>query len=187
MSASGRYKVALIGLGTRGYKAWFECLQHSSLVDISVVCDTNTTTIQSFASRHPDVPAFSSLKQLLEGHKPHFAILSVPNRFHSQCIAQLSAAGVPVLKEKPIAESVADFQQICQYRNKLGVVFQRRWQPRFLSLKRFLPLIGNSMSFRATLVGNYNPPDHSWRVADSVGTFVSTVFPRLEIDRRLRN
>ncbi|PLN86195.1 NADP-dependent oxidoreductase domain-containing protein [Aspergillus taichungensis] len=171
MGSESRYQVALVGLGARGYQTWFECLRQSSSIAVSAVCDSKPATLEAFAARHPSVPAYLSLEALLQAQRPDFAIVSVPNRLHPGCIAQLAAAGVPVLKEKPVAESVADFQQLCRYNVPIGVVFQRRWQARYTHLKSFLPQLGRILSVRATLAGKYDPPLDGWRVMDNVGTF----------------
>lgn len=171
MGSDDRYQVALIGLGSRGYKTWFECLRESSSISISAVCDSKPATLDTFAARHPNIPTYSSLESLLQVRKPDFAIVSVPNRLHADCIRQLAAAGVPVLKEKPVANSEADFEELCRSNTTIGVVFQRRWQARYIHLKSFLPLVGRILSVRATLAGQYDPPQNGWRVLDNVGTF----------------
>ncbi|KAJ5354026.1 NADP(+) coupled glycerol dehydrogenase [Penicillium brevicompactum] len=122
MGSEDRLQVALIGLGSRGYKTWFECLRESSSISISA------------------------------------ARLCYCNRLHADCIRQLAAAGVPVLREKPVANSEADFEELCRSNTTVGVVFQRRWQARYIHLKSFLPLVGRILSVRATLAGQYDPP-----------------------------
>jgi len=171
MGSDDRYQVALIGLGAQGYKTWFEYLHESSSIAVSAVCDSKPATLEAFAARHPSVPAYPSIESLLESRRPDFAIVSVPNRLHVECIEQLTAAGVPVLKEKPVANSIADFQRLRRCNAPIGVVFQRRWQPRYVHLKSFLPLVGRILSVRATLAGHYDPPQNGWRVMDNVGTF----------------
>ncbi|KAJ5722769.1 NADP(+) coupled glycerol dehydrogenase [Penicillium malachiteum] len=132
-----KYHVALIGLGSRGYKTWFSSLQKTSSIVVTAVCDNNPETI----------------------------------KLHAEFVARLSASGIPVLKEKPIAECAVDFQNLCAHAATTGVVFQRRWQPRYLYLKDFLPKLGKLISIRASLVGQYDPPQDGWRVVDNVGTF----------------
>ncbi|KAJ5728128.1 NADP(+) coupled glycerol dehydrogenase [Penicillium malachiteum] len=174
-----KYHVALIGLGSRGYKTWFSSLQKTSSIAVTAVCDNNPKTIESFASRHPDIPAYTCLDQLIQHQRPLFSILSIPNRVHADFVARLSAAGIPVLKEKPIAECAMDFQNLCAYAATTGVVFQRRCQPQYLYLKDFLPKLGKLISIRASIVGQDDPPEDSWRMMDNVGTFVSSLPPRI--------
>ncbi|PHH92322.1 hypothetical protein CDD83_7911 [Cordyceps sp. RAO-2017] len=167
MGQEHRYDVAVVGLGSRGYNTWFKCLQGCPSIAVSAVCDSDEATIARFTSRHPDIPAYCSLESLLQAHKPKFVVLSVPNRLHLQCMAQLLAANIPILKEKPVAESLADFQELCQYPIKVGVAFQRRWQPRYVHFKNLLPGIGRILSVKATLAGKYDPAENGWRVADN--------------------
>lgn len=173
MNKTHRFSVAIIGLGSQGRKTWFESLKTASDIGIAAVCDNNQLAVDEFASRYPETPAFSSLDELLLNIQPTFAVVCVPNRFHLQVIEKLSAFGIPCLKEKPIAGSLGEYHKLCRIPVPIGVAFQRRWQPRYIHFRNFLPIIGTALSVRATLVGKYNPPQDGWRVTDNVGTFVS--------------
>ena len=174
---TSNYNVAIIGMGSQGYKTWFELLRKGSAITISAVCDSSIKVISSFISRHPDIPAYTNLAELLKQHAIDFAVVCAPNKHHVSIIEQLATAGVSCLKEKPVADSMAEFHQLCRIPTKIGVTFQRRWQPRFVHFRNLLPMIGKPLSVRATLAGAYDPPQDGWRVMHSVGTFVSFSFP----------
>ncbi|KAF1739159.1 Glycerol 2-dehydrogenase (NADP(+)) [Beauveria bassiana] len=167
------YEAVIIGLGSRGQKTWFESLRTSSKISVSAVCDSNAAVLDGFASRYPETPAYSSLERLLEQHRPDFAIVCVPNKYHVPVIKHLEAARVPCLKEKPIAGTVEEFLHLCSLKTKIGVTFQRRWQPRYKHFSQLLAEIGRPLSVRATIVGHYDPPKDGWRVRHNVGTFPS--------------
>ncbi|KAK2596127.1 hypothetical protein QQS21_006474 [Conoideocrella luteorostrata] len=171
MVAQNRYCVAIIGLGSLGQNTWFESLQNMPKVSVCAVCDSNAAVIDGFALRHAETPAYMKLERLLEHHFPDFAIVCVPNRYHLPIIKQLEAVGVSCLKEKPIATTVDEFHQLCSAQTKIGVTFQRRWQPRYVHFRHLLPEIGKPLSVRATIAGKYDPPQYGWRVRDNVGTF----------------
>lgn len=173
MAARTRSSVIIVGLGSRGRKTWLECLQITPEISVCSVCDNNATVLDGFTSQYPEIPAYPSLEQLLEHHCPDFAIVCVPNRYHLAVIKQLEAVGVPCLKEKPIADTVDEFRQLCSLQTQIGVIFQRRWQPRYKHLRQLLPEIGKPLSVRATMAGRYDPPQDGWRVRHNVGTFVS--------------
>ncbi|KAJ3487001.1 hypothetical protein NLG97_g6503 [Lecanicillium saksenae] len=171
MEQTCNYNVAIIGMGSQGYTTWFEFLRKGSKIAISAVCDNSKAVIDGFKVRHPEVPAYTDLNRLLEHHTVDFAVVCAPNKYHVSIIEQLAAAGVPCLKEKPVADTLAEFQALYRIPVKIGVAFQRRWQPRFLHLRNLLPIIGKPLSVRASLAGAYDPPHDGWRMTHSVGTF----------------
>ncbi len=176
MVAQYHYSVAIVGLGSRGQKTWFESLKSTPKISVCAVCDSSATVLNGFASRCPEIPAYPSLEQLLEHHRPDFAIICLPNRYHLPAIKQLEAVSVPCLKEKPIAGTVDEFLQLRSLQTKIGVTFQRRWQPRYKHFRQLLPEIGKPLSVRATMAGKYDPPQEGWRVRHNVGTFVRPLF-----------
>ncbi|KAM3512137.1 hypothetical protein MY11210_004201 [Beauveria gryllotalpidicola] len=165
------HSAVIVGLGSRGQKTWFESLRTSSTISVSAVCDSSAAVLAGFASRYPETPAYSSLERLLEHHYPDFAIVCVPNKYHAPVIKHLEAASVPCLKEKPIAVTIEEFLHLCSLKIKIGVTFQRRWQPRYKHFRRLLAEIGRPLSVRATIAGHYDPPKDGWRVRHNVGTF----------------
>ena len=52
------------------------------------------------------VPLYSSLAELFERDKPDGVILATPNQLHVTAGLECVAAGVPVIVEKPIGDSV---------------------------------------------------------------------------------
>ncbi|KAM3438661.1 hypothetical protein NHJ13734_004064 [Beauveria thailandica] len=169
------YSAIIVGLGSRGQKTWFESLRTSSNISVSAVCDSSAAVLDGFASRYPETPAYSSLERLLEHHRPDFAIVCVPNKHHVPLVKHLEAASVPCLKEKPIAGTMEEFLHLCSLKTKIGVTFQRRWQPRYKHFRQLLAEIGRPLSVRATIAGNYDPPKDGWRVRHNVGTFMLRV------------
>ena len=49
------------------------------------------------------------LQQDLFDQNTDFAIVCVPHKFHVECCTRLAVAGVPILKEKPVAESFEEY------------------------------------------------------------------------------
>lgn len=171
-----QYKIALVGIGHRGYKTHFLSSLGSRSESIVAVCDVDKTTLSAFSAKHPDVPAYSSLVDLLRKHRLDFAIVCVPHKFHMGCISLLSKAGIPVLKEKPAASSPEEFRQLASMAVRIGVTFQKRFEPRFIQFEKLLPLVGDIASFRATLAVNIENLESSWRASDGVGVTVSSIF-----------
>ncbi|KAL4869458.1 hypothetical protein BDV12DRAFT_167789 [Aspergillus spectabilis] len=163
------YSVALVGLGYRGYRSHFLSLINSPSVSITAVCDTNRTSLELFSAKHRHIPTYSSLPQLLSSHRPDFAIVSVPHGAHMNCIFALAAKGVSVLKEKPVAESVEEYKLMNELPIKVGVTFQKRFEPQFLHLKSLLPLVGDIAAIEATLALNITNLEETWRATSGVG------------------
>ncbi|KAL2833818.1 NADP-dependent oxidoreductase domain-containing protein [Aspergillus cavernicola] len=163
------YKIALIGLGYRGYRSHFLSLTDSPSVSVVAVCDTNQNTLRSFSEKHSNTPAYSSLARLLDSHKLDFAVISLPHGGHFDCVTALSDKGVPILKEKPVAESVHEYAWMRDLPMPIGVTFQKRFEPQFLQLKGLLPLIGDVTAVQASLALNIAHLDETWRATTSVG------------------
>lgn len=173
MDAEPVYSVSIVGLGMQGQKTWVQSLINSSSIVVSAVCDSNDEVVDCFRARFPTVPAYTSLQELLKNHQSDFAIVCVPNKHHLSIIQQLESSGVHCLKEKPIASSPQEFHRLCKSKAKIGVAFQRRWQPRFKHFRQLLPEVGKPISVRATLIRQHDLPKDGWRVQHNVGIFVS--------------
>ncbi|KJZ77717.1 hypothetical protein HIM_02894 [Hirsutella minnesotensis 3608] len=164
-------RVAVIGIGHRGYNTHFlSCQESGRLVKVVAVCDVNQTALSRFSQKHADVPAYNSLADLLSNHKLDFAIVCVPHKYHLECCTTLAAAGVAVLKEKPVAETLEEYAQLCSLPTKIGVTFQKRFEPRYRAIESLLPQVGQVASFRATLAANIYDLDATWRAEQDVGT-----------------
>ncbi|EGX95966.1 Pyridoxal phosphate-dependent transferase, major region [Cordyceps militaris CM01] len=164
--------VAIIGIGHRGYKTHFSTLiSHPRSWTVVAVCDADSAARQRFASKHPDISAYSDLSQLLQEHKHHlhFAVVCVPHRFHLPCCAALAAAGVAVLKEKPVAESRAEYETLRALPVKIGVTFQKRFEPRYLAVADLLHHVGQVASVTGTLAASIAELDATWRAGSGVG------------------
>lgn len=96
--AERRYRIALIGVGHRGYNTHFLSLLDSPSESVIAVCDVQPQMLDAFRAKHPSVPAYSGLADLLKDHKPDFAIVAVPHKYHLSVISQLAAASIPALK-----------------------------------------------------------------------------------------
>ncbi|OJJ31385.1 hypothetical protein ASPWEDRAFT_45325 [Aspergillus wentii DTO 134E9] len=164
------YNIIVVGLGHRGYKTFFKNLIDSPSISITAACDVDPVKRQVVTEKHPKIPVYSSLEKLLQTHKPDFAIVAVPHRFHADCTLTLAQAGIPILKEKPASNSLAEYQQLVSLPVRMGVTLQKRFEPRFVHFRNFLPLVGEVVSVRATIAVNcMQPDDADWRVEDEVG------------------
>lgn len=172
-SSEPKYNIALIGVGHRGYKTHFLSAVASRSLNVAAVCDINKAALTNFSAKHPGIPTYAALKDLLQNHRPDFAIICVPHKYHMEYISLLAEAGIPILKEKPAADSIEEFHKLESLPVKIGVTFQKRFEPRFVQFKRLLPSVGEVASFKATLALNLENLDATWRAGDGVGVTVS--------------
>lgn len=127
---SAKLKIALIGAGLIG-RAHLERLDASQDCDCAAICDPTDSAKALAAGR--GTPWFASIPEMLAAMKPDGAIIATPNALHVPGAIECLEAGVPVLIEKPLAESVAAADRLvaAQARTKLPVLagHHRRHNP----------------------------------------------------------
>jgi predicted dehydrogenase len=102
-------RIAVAGAGYIG-QAHMDAARHSASVALSAVVDPLPG-----AKRHADaagVPLYASLAELLARDKPDGVVLATPNPLHVPHALECIAAGVPMLLEKPIAQTVAEAEHL---------------------------------------------------------------------------
>lgn len=111
-------RIAVVGGGLIGKR-------HLEEVDRS-----EDTLIHSIVEPGPDgevlaeqygVRLYATLDELLGGDKPDGIILATPNRLHAEGGLACIAAGVPVIVEKPIADTVANAITLVEAGEEAGV------------------------------------------------------------------
>ncbi|KAI9737591.1 MAG: hypothetical protein M1818_005595 [Claussenomyces sp. TS43310] len=165
-------QVAIIGIGHRGYNTHFlSILETPRSWTVIAVCDTCEATRTRFASKHPGIDIYADVEALLRGTTTplDFAIVCVPHQFHLKCCMALAQAGVHILKEKPVAESLGEYMQLLRLPVKIGVTFQKRFEPRYLAVRDLLPHVGQVASFTGNLTASIAALDATWRAKDDVG------------------
>ncbi|KAF3484331.1 putative reductase 1 [Arthroderma uncinatum] len=163
------YNVALVGLGYRGYRSHFLSLLGNPRISITGVCDINRAALEAFSTKHQGIPTYHSLPQLLQSHNLDFAIVSIPHGAYMECITAIAAKGVSILKEKPIVESVAEYEWMSNLPVKIGVTLQKRFEPLLLQFRSLLPLVGDVAAVEAHLTLNIVNLEETWRASSGVG------------------
>ncbi|MCC5621663.1 Gfo/Idh/MocA family oxidoreductase [Nostoc sp. CHAB 5715] len=113
-----KLKIALVGAGLIG-RAHLERLDASPDCDCAAICDPTDTAKALAAGR--GTPWFASIAEMLAAAKPDGAIIATPNALHVPGAIACLEAGVPVLIEKPLAESVAAAQLLVEAQKRTGV------------------------------------------------------------------
>ncbi|WP_116046027.1 Gfo/Idh/MocA family protein [Amycolatopsis palatopharyngis] len=113
-----RVRLAVAGAGLIGRR-------HAALVSASAECELVGIADPESGAREfaeaAGVPAYVELADLLDTVHPDGVIVASPNRFHVRHGLQCVKAGVPVLVEKPIADTVAEAEILVEAAEGSGV------------------------------------------------------------------
>ena len=139
-------KCALIGLGmvSRTYGA---ALEASQLVDLSLIYARSEQSCAAFIADWPSlgVEVATSLADIAASDVD-FVIVTTPPNARLEIVEILSAAGKPILMEKPVertAGAAEKLVQLCQMRDvPLGIMLQHRARPIVSVLQKLRPDLG---------------------------------------------
>jgi predicted dehydrogenase len=104
-----RLRIAVAGAGVIG-RDHIKRIQTHEECELIALADPDSAAVSK--ARAAGVPLFSSLQELLKNLRPDGVILATPNKLHVQDALQCIAAGVAVLVEKPISDSLEDAQRL---------------------------------------------------------------------------
>lgn len=131
--------VAVVGLGHNG-QAWVRGYQESPLAEVVGLCDLWPERRQQAQATAPQARAYSSLAEMLEKERPQALSVHTPDHLHAEPFVQGLAAGCHVLVEKPMANSLADLDRMCEAargsdrKTHVGQIL--RFNPLFAEIKR---------------------------------------------------
>jgi predicted dehydrogenase len=108
---------AVVGLGMMG-RHHARLLQTMSEVEFVGAVDTAG---DRFDVVRPPAQVHATIEELLEAGAPDFAVIAVPTDDHLDAVRRLTAAGVSVLVEKPLAGSSEEAQEIIDLVERHGV------------------------------------------------------------------
>lgn len=148
-------RVAVIGVGAMG-KAHCRTMQEQvPSMRLCAVVDTHRESAEE-AGRQFGVPAFASIVELVASRTAEAALVATPHPLHLSAVEACLRAGLHVLCEKPLAETVsaADSMLAAARENDrvLGVMFQRRFEPLFETALEFVRSGGVGEPCRTLLV-----------------------------------
>jgi predicted dehydrogenase len=98
-------RIAVAGAGYIGL-AHIAALRSSPTCALSAIVDPSPRAAEAAAKA--GVPLYESLEELLRKDRPDGVVLATPNQLHVPQALQCLAAGMPILLEKPIAQTVAE-------------------------------------------------------------------------------
>lgn len=104
-------------------------------ITVAGAFDPSEEARQAFADRHPDVPVFGDIGEMMRRCTPDVVSICAPNDKHLDAIQACFAAHSPraVWCEKPLAtseEDAAEIARLCEQSNALLIVsYVRNWHP----------------------------------------------------------
>ncbi|PRX50389.1 putative dehydrogenase [Prauserella shujinwangii] len=110
-----RVRIAVVGAGLIGRR-------HVELVRAHRGCElVSVVDLDPAARAAVGVPGHAELGDVLAGLRPDGVIVASPNRLHAEHGLRCVEAGVPVLVEKPVADSVAEAEPMVLAAESAGV------------------------------------------------------------------
>lgn len=123
-SKTSTYRVLLVGAGGMG-QAWAKNLKEHGQIDIAGWVDIKPGAAAAAIDKHElkTTRPFENVKKALAEIKPDFLVdVTVPEAHHDVTLAAL-AVGVPVLGEKPMADSMARARAMVAASEKAGKLY----------------------------------------------------------------
>ncbi len=144
-------KVGIVGMGKMGltHAAVLETLERGCVAGVVEADRGAHGTIKSLLS----APVHSELSSLLAAGPLDAAIVSTPTFTHEAIVSALIERGIPVLVEKPLAESLAVCARLAALAEKkkalTQVGYSIDYDPLFNEARRLLPALGRITRYRA--------------------------------------
>jgi predicted dehydrogenase len=137
------YRALLVGAGGMG-REWAKNLRENPRTDIVAWVDIAPGLAEQSAGELglPGVRSYTDLGRALAESRPDFVVdVSVPEAHHDVTLAAL-AAGVPVLGEKPMADSMENARAMVAASERAGKLYMvsqsRRYEPNLQAFRRLI-------------------------------------------------
>ena len=113
-----RMPLAVLGAGAVGRMHMQRCLQHDA-VCLAAIADPLPAS--RGLAQELGVPWFADVQELLAVTRPCGVIAATPNDTHADVAIACIDHGVPVLVEKPVADTVHAAERLCTHAEHRGV------------------------------------------------------------------
>jgi predicted dehydrogenase len=111
MATANRVRISVAGAGLIGQRH-IEEIDASTATELASIVDPGPSA--SEVAEKFNVPLYQSLAGLFAADKPDGVVLATPNQLHVAGGLECVAAGVPVIVEKPIGETVAGARRLVE-------------------------------------------------------------------------
>lgn len=158
-------KLAVIGYGGQG--SWHaNWALRSDVVELAGIYDISEK--RTAAAKALGIRTYLSREELLADPAVDIVLCATPNDSHKEIVLAALAAGKNVVCEKPVALSVADFDEMTEAAKKSGKLFtvhqNRRFDVDFLAIRSLIRSgeIGETVNIESRIHGSRGIPS-DWR------------------------
>jgi predicted dehydrogenase len=116
-----KLRVGVVGLGYWGPNL-LRVLVDRTDVEVSWICDPDTTRLERFARRYPGVQVAQSLERLLEDPELDAILLATPVYTHYELARRCLEAGKHTFVEKPLAPSSEQASELIDFSRERDLV-----------------------------------------------------------------
>jgi len=137
--ASRPLDIAIVGAGFIGRRhvGWVRSVPGLALVGAADPHPASAAWL-----REQGVADFADYRAMLDAVRPDGVIVATPNQLHEVVALECLGRGLPVLIEKPLADTVASAQRICEAASRTGVAVlvghHRRHNPLIRTARDFI-------------------------------------------------
>ena len=156
---NSRVKIVAVGLGNRTCKYLQYVADHPEFAELVAIADTDSSRFPKVMEKFglPENCCFESLDSLIgSGAEADACIIGTPDTCHHEMALKAMRAGWHVLLEKPMAQNLAECQDIVRVSQETGklvsICYVLRYHPYFIKLKELShsPSTGRILSVRQT-------------------------------------
>jgi len=138
----GKVQIGIIGTGGWAEHMYLPSLRSHPKVEIAAICGRQRDRAEALAKRHGIASVFTDYRELIKRGNLHALLVATPDDLHYPVVMRALDAGLHVLCEKPLANSVDEASAMLAKAQAAGVkhmiLFVARWTPHFRHVKRLL-------------------------------------------------
>ena len=164
-------KIAIVGYGGQG--AWHAgWALKSDVIELAGIYDIAEKRMQ--AAKDAGIHTYSSLEDICADKSVDIVLCATPNDVHKDIVVTALKAGKHVVCEKPVALSVAEFDEMCRAAREAGKIFtvhqNRRWDVDYLAMQGLVNSgeIGEVINIESRIHGSRGIPS-DWRCHKAPG------------------
>ena len=183
-------RAALIGLGMVS-RTYGDAIRNSGSVSLSSVYAPSPDSRVAFLTEWQDLNAVAAGSVAeIAASDVDFVIVTTPPNAREDIVVTLTAAGKPILMEKPVERTLhaaTALVETCEAANvPLGIVLQHRARPVVADLRRILPELGDLRAVEVNIPwwrpqAYYDEPGRGSYARDGGGVLISQAIHTLDL------
>ena len=184
-------QVGLIGLGMVS-RTYGDAIRNSDAVSLKSVHARSSASREAFLSEWPDLgaEAAETVSEIAADPAIEFVIVTTPPNARAGIVAELAAAGKPILMEKPVERTLSaaeELVRICEAADvPLGIVLQHRARPIVADLRARIDRLGPLRMAEVNVPwwrdqGYYDEPGRGSYARDGGGVLISQAIHTLDL------